>query len=495
MKKILVPFCILSIVFATFQASAQSLQAYFSHAVFSVPNDGPYLETYLQVQGNTLQYKENASGKFQGSVQVLLIIKKDTNIVDFRKYELFSPELTDTTSVKNDFIDQQRFSIPDGAYLIDVSLSDINSNDKPLAAKIPIEIAIPDNEISISGIQLIESFTKTTTENVLSKSGFDLVPFVDNFFPTDKSKLTYYAEIYNPIPTSEDSDMFLISAHIESFESKKMLNDFVRIKRETAKPVTAFFNEFNIENLPSGNYNLVVSVRNKKNELMAQNAAFFQRFNENISSSAFDLTAVDISNSFVLKYTNSDTLQENIRSLRPIATEMERIFINTQLMNSDISSLQQFLYNFWRTRNDIDPAGEWEKYRIEVIRVNNSYATQVKQGYDTDMGRVYLQYGPPNTITDRPFDASGLLNDASVPYQIWHYYTINNNRERNKKFVFVASELGVRDYTLVHSDVTGEIQDYNWQTQLVRQKGKGDMDPDMMKRDRGRSATYYNNPF
>ncbi len=495
MKKILATLGIFTFFFATFPATAQNLQAYFSHAVFSVPGDGPYLETYLQVQGNTLQYKENASGKYQGSVQVLLIIKKDTSIVDFRKYELFSPELTDTTAVKEDFIDQQRFPLPDGEYLIDVSLSDVNSNDKPLAAKIPIEVAIPDKEISISGIQLIESFTKTTSENVLSKSGYDLVPFVDNFFPTDKSKLTYYTEIYNPIPTSEELDMFLISAHIESFESKKMLNDFVRIKRETAKPVIALFNEFNIENLPSGNYNLVVSIRNKRNELLAQNAAFFQRFNENMSNSTFDLAAVDISNSFVLKYSNLDTLRENVRSIRPIATEMERIFINTQLMNSDLSSLQQFLFNFWRTRNDIDPAGEWEKYRIEVMRVNNSYSTQVKKGYDTDMGRVYLQYGPPNTITDRPFDASGLLNDPSVPYQIWHYYSINNNRERNKKFVFVASELGVRDYTLVHSDVTGEIQDYNWQTQLVRQKGQGEMDPDQLRQDRGRSATYYNNPF
>ncbi|MDY0101345.1 MAG: GWxTD domain-containing protein [Lentimicrobium sp.] len=495
MKKIFIPLYILSVVFATFPATAQSLQAYFSHAVFSVPGDGPYLETYLQVQGNTLKYKENASGKYQGSVQVLLIIKKDTSIVDFRKYELFSPELIDSTSIKKDFIDQQRFSLPNGTYIIDVSLADVNINDKPLAAKIPIEITIPDKEISISGIQLIESFTKTTIENVLSKSGYDLIPFVDNFFPTDKSKLTYYSEIYNPIPSSEELDMFLISAHIESFESKKMLNDFVRIKRETAKPVTAFFNEFNIENLPSGNYNLVISVRNKKNELLAQNAAFFQRFNENMTNPAFDLAAIDISNSFVLRYTNLDTLQENIRSLRPIATEMERIFINTQLMNSDISSLQQFLFNFWKTRNDIDPSGEWEKYRVEVMRVNNSYATQVKKGYDTDMGRVYLQYGPPNTITDRPFDASGLLNDPSIPYQIWHYYSINNNRERNKKFVFISSELGVRDYSLVHSDVTGEIQDYNWQTQLVRQKGDGEMDSDQIRQDRGRSATYYNNPF
>ena len=198
---------------------------------------------------------------------------------------------------------------------------------------------------------------------------------------------------------------------------------------------------------------------------------------------------------FRSRYSNADTLRENIKSLRPIATQMEQIFINTQLMSSDIQSLQQFLYNFWLNRNEVDPAGAWDKYRIEVIKVNNSYSTQVKKGYDTDMGRVYLQYGPPNTITDVPFDAGGLLNDPSIPYQIWHYYTINNNRERNKKFVFAASELTVKDYTLIHSDVTGEIQNYNWQKELVRMRGSDDMDADKLKRDRGRAATYYNNPF
>ncbi|PKP46860.1 MAG: hypothetical protein CVT94_13355 [Bacteroidetes bacterium HGW-Bacteroidetes-11] len=494
MKKVFALLLPLLIMHAASIASPRSLEAFLSHSTFSIPGEGPYLETYLQVQGNSLTYTQNSAGKFQGSIQVTLIIRKDTAIIDFRKYELFSPELNDTTSILPNFIDQQRFALPNGSYTIDLTISDINKTSKPVIVSIPLEIAVPEDAISISGIQMIETFSKTTEQNLLSKSGYDLVPYVDNFFPTDKSKLTFYAEIYNPLPVSDDLDKFLISGHIESFESKKMLNDYVRIKREESRQVIALFSEFDITNLPSGNYNLVVTVRNKKNEVIAQNTAFFQRFNANISNMATDLTSVDISSSFVLRYTNMDTLRESIKSLRPIATQMEQIFINSQLMSSDIHSLQQFLYNFWLTRNEVDPSGAWDKYRIEVIKVNNSYSTQVKKGYDTDMGRVYLQYGPPNTITDVPFDAGGLLNDPSIPYQIWHYYTINN-RERNKKFVFAASELKVKDYTLIHSDATGEIQNYNWQRELVRMRGTEDMDADRLKRDRGRSATYYNNPF
>jgi GWxTD domain-containing protein len=494
MKKVFALLLPLIITASASFASARSLEAFLSHSTFSIPDRGPYLETYLQIQGNSLTYVQKPSGKFQGSIQVTMIIRKDTAIIDFRKYELFSTELNDTTSILPDFIDQQRFILPNGNYSLDLNISDVNKTSKPVIVSIPIEIDIPEKAVSVSGIQMIETFSKTTEQNLLSKSGYDLVPYVDNFFPTDKSKLTFYAEIYNPLPASAELDKFLVSAHIESFESKKMLNDYVRIKREEARQVIALFSEFDITNLPSGNYNLVVTVRNKQNEIIAQKNAFFQRFNSNISNLASDLSSIDISSSFVLRYTNMDTLRENIKSLRPIATQMEQIFINSQLMSSDIQSLQQFLYNFWLTRNEVDPSGAWDKYRIEVIKVNNSYSTQVKKGYDTDMGRVYLQYGPPNTITDVPFDAGGLLNDPSIPYQIWHYYTINN-RERNKKFVFAASELKVKDYTLIHSDVTGEIQNYNWQAELVRMKSGNEMDADKLKRDRGRSATYYNNPF
>ncbi|MBW6490281.1 MAG: GWxTD domain-containing protein [Lentimicrobium sp.] len=484
-------------------AVPQNLEAYLSYATFAIPGEGPYLETYLQVQGNSLIYKMNDSGKFQGSVLVTLIIRQDTNIVDFRKYELFSPHLDDTLSIMPNFIDQQRILLSNGNYTLDVALSDANRNDKPIVVNLPLEIAIPNDAISISGIQIIESFSKTSEQNLLSKSGYDFIPYIDNFFPTEKSKLTFYAEIYNPLPPSEILDKFLVSAHIESFESKNMLNDYVRIKREDARQVIALFSEFDISKLPSGNYNLVVSVRDKQNQIVAQNTAFFQRFNSNISNTAFDLTSIDIANSFVLRYKNVDTLRENIRSLGPIATEMERIFISTQIMNSDITSLQQFLYNFWAIRNRTDPSGEWEKYRIEVLKVNNTFSTQIKKGYETDMGRVYLQYGPPNTISDAPFETagytsqvhSGKIDSGSVPYQIWHYYTLNENRERNKKFVFINSGLRTTDYLLVHSDAKGEIQNYNWQRMLSRNLDVDDYNPESIKRDRSRSAERFNNPF
>lgn len=495
MKKLTLLLISLLAATVTGLATPRGLGAYLSHATFNIPGQGPYLETYLEILGNTVRYKAIDGGKFQGSVQVTMIIKQDSVIRDFRKYELLSPVVSDTTAVGINFIDQQRFMLPDGNYTIDLSIADINSPRKPHFVTYPVSISFPADRLSVSGIQMINTYSKTVTENALSKSGYDFVPFVDNFYPSDKNKLTFYAEIYNPLHQDGSEEKYLVSAFIESFETKKILSDYVRVKKEPSRPVNVMMNEFDISQLPSGNYNLVVNVRNKSNEVIAQNITFFQRSNPGVGSPAIDLASVNPTNSFADRINSIDTLREYIRSCQPIATELEQLFTKTQVEIATIDILKQFFLNFWLSRNENNPEKAWEDYKTEVRKVNLAYSTQVKKGYNTDMGRVYLRYGPPNTITDVPFDASGMISETSVPYQIWHYYSINNNRERNKKFVFIASELRVKDYVLVHSDVIGEIQNYNWQSQLVRGIGVGDRDADKLKQDRSRSATYYNNPF
>ncbi len=497
MKKIAALLLSFLLAGAAFADKPRKLGAYLAHSAFNIPGNSPYVEIYLEILGNTIVYKQNDAGKFQGSVQVTMILRQDSVISDYRKYELLSPEITDTTNLVLNFIDQQRFMVENGNYELDLSISDLNSYHKPVVITYPVSVDFPSDKVTISGIQLIESYTRTTEENVLSKSGYDVVPYVDNFYATDQNRLTFYSEIYNPLHREGSDEKFLISAFIESFENHAMLSDYVRIRRESSRPAIVLLSEFDISSLPSGNYNLVVSVRNKENRVIAENTAFFQRYNPAMTAQLLNYDNINIRNTFAERITGADTLREYIRSLSPIATELERIFINTQIATASLPTLQQYFYQFWQKRSELEPEKAWTAYNQEVIKVNNTYSTQVRKGYDTDMGRVYLQYGPPNNITDVPFETSGYRHTAgssstgSVPYQIWHYYSLNNNRERNKRFVFINSSLLAADYQLVHSDVKGEIQNYNWQAMLTRSLEIKDADYDDLRRDGSRSATRY----
>lgn len=492
-KLILLPlfWCCISFNLAT----AQGIGAILAHSTFNIPGQSPYVEVYLEIIGNTLVYKQLPSGTFQGSIQVTMIIKQDTIIKDFKKYELLSSEIQDTTGVTVNFIDQQRFSLPNGNYTLELSIADKNDQkvavSDPSVLQYPFSIDFPGDKPSVSTIQLVNSYVKSAQSNVLSKSGFDLVPMVDNYFPSGKDKLIFYGEIYNPQYSEGTDEKFVISYYIESFENGRILNDFARVKREASKPVMVVLNEFDISKLPSGNYNLVVSLKDKNNSEVAYASTFFQRSNPAMNSLASDYSTVDVTNSFALEITGADTLREYIKSLSPIATQMEKIFINYQAETAPWTAMQQYFKQFWESRNPLNPKEAWEIYKQQVKKVNAAFSTQVKKGYDTDMGYVYLKYGEPSTITDVPYDA----NRYNIPYQIWHYYSLNNGRERDKRFVFISSELTVRDYTLVHSTASGEIQNYNWQAMLIRKLDVNDANYETLKKDRTRSGIHYNNPY
>ena len=51
--------------------------------------------------------------------------------------------------------------------------------------------------MSFSDIELLHSYEKSTNENVLVKNGYNLVPYVFNYFSESSYELSFYAELYN----------------------------------------------------------------------------------------------------------------------------------------------------------------------------------------------------------------------------------------------------------------------------------------------------------
>jgi GWxTD domain-containing protein len=459
MKKIYIFFVL--VLFA-FQLNAKNLQAYLSYATFYSPADGSYIETYLSVVANSVEFVKNSNGKFQATVQISMVFRQNDVIKDFKKTDLLSPEIEDTSKIDFTFMDQQRFPLPDGDYDVEIQILDKNAAiAKPYSTTESLAIDFPKDSVCVSGIQLVESYKKAgDTTSILTRNGYDLVPFTINYYPQTVKNLTFYAEVYHTDTVYTPEEKFLVYYYIEAYETGKTLTDYFKFKKETPKKVTVVFNEFDISNLPSGNYNLVIDVRNKENKSVAMNKMFFQRNNPDAQFNLQDIAALDITNTFVDKITSIDTLKDFIKSTYPVSTQMEKLFAETTLKKSDLKTLQQYFLNFWINRNAADPQKAWAEYYIEVAKVNKGYSTPIKRGYETDRGRVYLEYGEPNSITESISDPS------SYPYEIWHYYTLAN--QKNRKFVFYLPDLVTNDYELLHSDAFGEIYDASWQMKLIK---------------------------
>ena len=90
--------------------------------------------------------------------------------------------------------------------------------------------------------------------------------------------------------------------------------------------------------------------------------------------------------------------------------------------------------------------------------MNSDYKTKIYLGCETDRGHTYLKYGKPDVISENKHEPS------AYPYEIWQYYRIDN--QTNRKFVFYNPDLVSNDYTLLHSNATGEVSDTQWELKL-----------------------------
>ncbi len=438
------------------EANSQKLNAFMSYAVFSSPESGPYIETYLTVEGTSVKYIPNNNGKLQAAIQVIMLFKKGENIVNYDKYELNSPEVEDTTNLRFSFIDQQRYSLANGEYEFEIQIWDKNRDAKPFNSVQPLIVDIPSDKVALSGIQLLASYTKSENPGILTKNGYDLIPYIFNYYPEKVNKITFYAEIYNTAKVLGEGEKYLVSYFIETAGKDKPLEKYVSQKRETATQLNVIFSEFDISELPSGNYNLVVKIKDKNNTLIGRNQVFIMRSNPKVQLRFDDIAQLDVANTFASRIDNIDTLRMFIRYLEPISVNQEVNFAQVHLATSDLITLQKFFYKFWTERNELEPEREWVNYFTDVNKVNFAYSTIVLKGYESDRGRTYLKYGPPNAISEN-YNEPG-----TYPYEIWHYYVLKDG-QRNKKFVFYTKDIVTNDFTILHSDVNGEVSNYRWQ--------------------------------
>lgn len=469
-------------------AGSGNIRAYFAYNTFLSPGNGPYIETYLQFDASSLTFIKTQDQRFQASLEILMIFKQDEQIKDFRKYELKSPAIDNPAKTEFSFTDQQRFLLPNGEYRLEITLSDLNHEGSAINHVEDIALNYSNDIISVSSVQLAEKIVRANETGPLTKSGYDIYPYVDYFFPSTVSSINFYSEIYNTNKILGDNEPFLLTSSVETFETRHTLSEFSRFRRESAKPVNLLISSFDISKLPSGNYFLVISVKDRNNETLASNRVFFQRSNPDIELSYDAFDHVNVANTFAGQILEYDSLSYFIKALGPISTYIEREFTNNLVNSRDMQAMQQYFYHFWQQRDPARPETAWKNYYIEMCRADANFKTRVKRGYETDRGRVYLQYGPPNSINpsyDEP---------NAYPYEIWHYYAING--QRDKRFVFFSRDFSTNDFELIHSDVVGELSNHRWHLLIHdRHLPSWDVDTDFAPTHwGGRAKDFYDRP-
>jgi GWxTD domain-containing protein len=426
------------VFFISHLCHAQSVNAQFDVGKFQSENK-TYIETYLSIEGNSVNYVLNDNNKLQSSLVITIELISNDSSALFDKYNLSSPEIDDTSNIDFVFIDQQRYFLTDGDYQLKLNIKDNNDSDNAISHQQDLTIKTQDR---FSTIQLVDNYSDTKEVNILSKSGYDLVPFISNFYNSNNNKITFYYEYYNG-----SKEAVLLQTKVISQSNNQLINNLALNKKSNSK-TTPILASFSLKDIPTGTYYLESSAIDKNNKTIHSQKQVFYKVNKDIVD-----TISGADGTFVSRITNKDSLKLFINYLYPIQTTTESIYADNQLNYDDLNMLQNYFYNFWKERSPFDSEFTWINYRNKVKAVNKKFGNGLQKGYLSDRGRIYLSYGQPNSISEE------VLPNQFQPFEVWHYYNIGS--ERDIKFIFSNKNMP-NEYRLVYSNKSGEVSDTDW---------------------------------
>lgn len=455
MKNVLIPI----FFFLTLPLLAQ-VRADFTYSRFFAPGQGAYIETYFNVDGQSVAYDTLPSG-YQARLEATLSFEQDSAIKDFKKYEILGPVLTNPDSFIADFVDVQRFMLPDGDYSLNIALRDLNNTtSKGVMANQPMKVSSSYDALFFSDVLFVQEAHKAKEGDLLVKAGYGMIPYVYDYFPTAVNKLTFYTELYNVKALMGDTGAVVIKYYLRDLARNRTVDGYGAYKRFGAQEVSVLFGTMDISKLPTGNYALEIEAYGKSGELVASQRVLLDRVNDNVQALADVATKSGSFEDWVMNIGSRDSLQHMMMCLIPIAGSEEQMLIMKHRKNPDNNIVRKIIIDFWLDRNPLDPWSDYLTYEKEVQKANAEFSTQNSPGYESDRGFIYLKYGAPNTMVKRENEPS------SYPYHIWHYY--QHPKRTDARYVFYNTDLVTNDYRLLHSNVIGEVNNPRWQRDLER---------------------------
>ncbi len=430
----------------------RKLTAYLQTKQFAAPEIGNYVEIQFQFVGYTINYLPVENG-LQGELAVFIDISQYNKVVASDAYRLLTPMMSD--SIIDDFYDLKRFALQPGVYDVSLKIQDLNSKHEPVVTNFKTEIESLDDALTISDILIAESALKGNEESPFFKSGYTILPRISTFYPQELENLPAYFEIYN---TNELEDsVFGVKQTIINSETGQELEKFTRFSKHTTAPVVPVFREVNIAEVPTGKYILNYMLLDRSMNELSKQSYEFERSND--LQEITNYTDLIIDPAFQASI-HDDSVEFYLTSLIPIskATQARTIINEYKGKNSDRQ--RKLIQAFWKETSGVNMYEAWIKYKTQVQKIEKLYATTFQNGFETDRGRVYLQYGPPTRTVDRE------TSPSEYPWEAWEYNKIGVFS--NKKFIFYNPTLINREYRLLHSDMIGEIKNPRWTYELVK---------------------------
>ncbi len=349
-----------------------------------------------------------------------------------------------------------------GIYSARVIIIDVVSKNKGeyYIDKITVENSSQKNSVNLSALNSAYSAEYVESDSTkinlpVYKNGYDLLINPISVF-ADKDKYFYlYGEIYNLdySPDTRTKYQLIINALDKNKNIYQMFGS-----RLSKKPgSSAFFVEkIDIAGWNKGIYTIEVIVV----DLSSQKADTSYLPLSIVSPQEVILAAQEAANSS--DPYNSLNLKQQIQLSTYMLNSEELKILN----NLGDKGKANFLKTIW-AEHDPTKGTDKNEFRDEILSryfyANKHFSTNIAKsdGWNTDRGRIYMEYGKWERRSER-----GLVSGKD-PIIIWNYYSLKGTEII---FIFVDRYRN-DDYLLVHSTADGEVYSKEWEEYIINYGG------------------------
>lgn len=453
MKSILL-FLLLSFTSVFYQ---KELKVEFDYSTFMVDKVSGIVEIYYGFHKDSMIPKGNNNNLVSGKLSVFIKNNDNNQTLVDQPYDF--EDLIKSGKENEILSGLLRYQLSAGNYRLKLTGIDINSmpqQSKVYEANFVVK-EMPDDRIAISDIILASRINQFNIDenSIFYRNTLEVIPNTELIYGEKYPAVFFYAEIYN-VNKNIKSKQLKVEHLIYNASNVVKYRKTKLVDRKEASIVE--IGAINISKYSSGTYSLVVAVTDPDANLTVTSAKKFYIYNPKVKDTNVNSGDVKDILASELGVLTEEELDEAFKLVAYIATEDEK---NDWERVSNAEGKRNFLYNFWKKRdaNPDTPINETkiEYYkRVDFANKNFSNLAQ-KDGWKTDRGRVYIVYGSPSEVERHPNET------AKLPFEIWYY----NELENGVQFVF-ADYQGYNDYRLIHSTMTGELSNTNWDYNISR---------------------------
>jgi GWxTD domain-containing protein len=365
------------------------------------------VDFFVQVPYSSIQFvkKDNA---FSGGYSVTLSFMDDSkkNILFERNWreKLSTKDFNQTISRDNFNLSYKSFDVNPGKYFVKSIVEDSDSRQTSVK-EFQLEVRKLNDSLAISDFIFISEIVKDST-------GEKIVPNVSRLVTNKTVNLPFFYEIYS------DREH---QVHVEYYLNDKKRNlvtkllDPIKVK----KGVNLITHTIDKSDFVLGDYSLKIELKDS-------------------AWNPIDLTEKSFNSIIWGIPTTITDLDKAVKQMTYIASGKDIDFI---LEGESYDEKLNRFFAFWDTKKPNQTLDDnpilYEYYRR--IEYANKNFKGMLEGWRSDMGLIYVTFGPPSSVERHPMEID------SKPYEVWDYY------ELNRYFVFV-DQTGFGDYRLLNPD-------------------------------------------